>query len=75
MLIKSRFRAGDVAGKRCMGTKKFQMTLNGESPLGGDSPQKKALEGKNEFKDLMGSMLNIGTQHFSEEDLNEEDFN
>jgi magnesium chelatase subunit I len=36
---------------------------------------KKVLEGKIEFKDLMGSMLNIGTQHFSEEDFNEEDFN
>ncbi|MGB5008305.1 MAG: magnesium chelatase [Ferruginibacter sp.] len=36
---------------------------------------KKVLDGKIEFKDLMGSMLNIGTQHFSEEDLNEDDFN
>ena len=36
---------------------------------------KKVLEGKIEFKDLMGSMLNIGTQHFSEEDFNEDDFN
>ena len=35
---------------------------------------KKILDGKIEFKDLMGSMLNIGTQHFSEEDFNEEDF-
>ena len=36
---------------------------------------KKILEGKIEFKDLMGSMLNIGTQHFSEDDFNEDDFN
>ena len=36
---------------------------------------KKVLEGKIEFKDLMGSMLNIGSQHFSEEDFDEEDFN
>ena len=36
---------------------------------------KKVLDGKIEFKDLMGSMLNIGSQHFSEEDLNEDDFN
>ena len=36
---------------------------------------KKVLEGKIEFKDLMGSMLNIGSKHFSEEDFNEEDFN
>lgn len=36
---------------------------------------KKVLEGKIEFKDLMGSMLNIGTRQFDEEDFNEEDFN
>ncbi|HEX2682394.1 MAG TPA: magnesium chelatase [Ferruginibacter sp.] len=36
---------------------------------------KKVMEGRIEFKDLMGSMLNIGSQHFSEEDLNEDDFN
>ena len=36
---------------------------------------KKILEGKIEFKDLMGSMLNLGSQHFSEEDFNEDDFN
>ena len=36
---------------------------------------KKILEGKIEFKDLMGSMLNIGSQHFSEDDFDEEDFN
>lgn len=36
---------------------------------------KKILDGKIEFKDLMGSMLNIGSQHFSEDDFNEDDFN
>ncbi len=36
---------------------------------------KKIIDGKIEFKDLMGSMLNIGNQHFSEEDFNEEDYN
>lgn len=36
---------------------------------------KKILEGKIEFKDLMGSMLNMGSQHFEEDDFNEEDFN
>lgn len=36
---------------------------------------KKVLEGRIEFKDLMGSMLNIGSEHFDEEDYNEEDFN
>ncbi len=35
---------------------------------------KKVLEGKIEFKDLMGSMLNMDTQSFSEEDFNENDF-
>ncbi|MEI8059543.1 MAG: AAA family ATPase, partial [Ferruginibacter sp.] len=36
---------------------------------------KKVVEGKIEFKDLMGSMLNIGSQHFSEDDFTEDDFN
>ncbi|MEO6230157.1 MAG: AAA family ATPase [Ferruginibacter sp.] len=36
---------------------------------------KKVLDGKIEFKDLMGSMLNMGAQSFSEEDLNDSDFN
>ncbi len=36
---------------------------------------KKVMEGKIEFKDLMGSMLNMGSQHFTEEDFNETDFN
>ena len=36
---------------------------------------KKVVEGKIEFKDLMGSMLNMGSRSFSEEDFNENDFN
>jgi magnesium chelatase subunit I len=37
---------------------------------------KKVIDGKIEFKDLMGSMLNMSTgEHFSEEDFNEDDFN
>ena len=36
---------------------------------------KKVIEGKIEFKDLMGSMLNMSNPHFDEEDFNEEDFN
>ena len=36
---------------------------------------KKVLDGKIEFKDLMGSMLNMGSKSFSEEDLDENDFN
>ncbi|MEO6327336.1 MAG: magnesium chelatase [Ginsengibacter sp.] len=35
---------------------------------------KKILEGKIEFKDLMGSMLNLGGKSFSEEELDDEDF-
>jgi magnesium chelatase subunit I len=35
---------------------------------------KKVLEGKIEFKDLMGSMLNLSTRTFSEEELDDEDF-
>lgn len=36
---------------------------------------KKVIDNKTEFKDLMGSMLNTGDEHYSEEDFNEEDFN
>jgi magnesium chelatase subunit I len=35
---------------------------------------KKVMEGKIEFKDLMGSMINLGSQHFDESDFNEDDF-
>jgi len=36
---------------------------------------KKIIEGRIEFKDLMGSMLNFGSGGMSEEDFNEDDFN
>ena len=36
---------------------------------------KKLLEGKIEFKDLMGSMLNLSSQTFSDEELEDDDFN
>lgn len=36
---------------------------------------KKVIDGKIEFKDLMGSMLNTGNQHFDDEEFNEEDYN
>lgn len=36
---------------------------------------KKVLDGKIEFKDLMGSMLNINPQSFSDDDFNERDYN
>jgi magnesium chelatase subunit I len=35
---------------------------------------KKVVEGKIEFKDLMGSMLNLSSQSFTDEELDEEDF-
>jgi magnesium chelatase subunit I len=37
---------------------------------------KKAIEGRIEFKDLVGSMMNFGQMNFSEEedDLNEDDY-
>jgi magnesium chelatase subunit I len=35
---------------------------------------KKIVKGKIEFKDLMGSMLNLSPQSFSDEELDEEDF-
>ena len=35
---------------------------------------KKVIEGKIEFKDLMGSMLNLSPQNFSDEELDEDDF-
>ena len=31
---------------------------------------KKVIDGKVEFKDLMGSMINLGSEHFEEEDFN-----
>ncbi|MBS1734293.1 MAG: AAA family ATPase [Bacteroidetes bacterium] len=36
---------------------------------------KKLLEGRFEFKDLMGSMLNLGSQQYEDDDYNESDFN
>ncbi|MEO7394709.1 MAG: magnesium chelatase, partial [Chitinophagaceae bacterium] len=35
---------------------------------------KKVVEGRIEFKDLMGSMLNMSTQSFSDDELDDEDF-
>lgn len=36
---------------------------------------KKIVEGKIEFKDLMGSMFNMSNEHFDESDFDEENFN
>ncbi len=35
---------------------------------------KKVIEGRIEFKDLMGSMMNLGSMNFEDDDLNEDDF-
>lgn len=35
---------------------------------------KKVIEGKIEFKDLMGSMMNLGSMNFTDEDISEDDF-
>lgn len=35
---------------------------------------KKVIEGKIEFKDLMGSMMNLGSMNFEEDELGEDDF-
>jgi magnesium chelatase subunit I len=32
---------------------------------------KKMIDGKIEFKDLMGSMMNLGSMNFDEDDLND----
>ena len=36
---------------------------------------KKTIEGKIQFKDLMGSMMNLGDLSFEDDELNEDDFN
>jgi magnesium chelatase subunit I len=37
---------------------------------------KKVIEGKIEFKDLIGSMMNLGPMNYSDdEDLNDDNFN
>lgn len=36
---------------------------------------KKVIEGKIEFKDLMGGMMNLGKMNLEEDDFNEDDFN
>ena len=36
---------------------------------------KKTIEGKIEFKDLMGSMLNLGTSSYDDDELTDDDFN
>ena len=36
---------------------------------------KKLLQGRFEFKDLMGSMLNLGSQQYEDDEYNESDFN
>ena len=61
------------------GAKEMETALLMEFVLHGLSAHslisKKVLDGKIEFKDLMGSMLNMGSKSFSEEDLEDNDFN
>jgi magnesium chelatase subunit I len=35
---------------------------------------KKVIDGKIEFKDLMGSMMNLGSMHEEGDEFNEEDY-
>ena len=50
----------------------MEFVLNGLSSYSLIS--KKVLDGKIEFKDLMGSMLNLGSQSFTDEELEDTDF-
>lgn len=50
----------------------MEFVLNGLSSYSLIS--KKVLDGKIEFKDLMGSMLNLGTQNITDEEMDDADF-
>jgi magnesium chelatase subunit I len=68
-LVKKYFNAGTEIETALL----MELVLNGLSAHSLIS--KKIIDGKIEFKDLMGSMLNMGNKHFGEEDFNEEDYN
>ena len=68
-LVKKYFNAGNETETALL----MELVLHGLSAHSLIS--KKIIDGKIEFKDLMGSMLNMGSKHFEEEDLNEEDYN
>jgi len=68
-LVKKYFNAGSEKENALL----MELVLHGLAAYSLIS--KKVIDGKIEFKDLMGSMLNLGTQHYGEDDFNEEDFN
>jgi magnesium chelatase subunit I len=68
-LVKKYFNAGSEKENALL----MELVLHGLAAYSLIS--KKIIDGKIEFKDLMGSMLNMGTQHYTEDDFNEEDFN
>jgi magnesium chelatase subunit I len=68
-LVKKYFNAGSEKENALL----MELVLHGLAAYSLIS--KKVIDGKIEFKDLMGSMLNLGSQHYGEDDFNEEDFN
>jgi magnesium chelatase subunit I len=68
-LVKKYFNAGSEKENALL----MELVLHGLAAYSLIS--KKVIDGKIEFKDLMGSMLSSGSQHYGEDDFNEEDFN
>jgi magnesium chelatase subunit I len=68
-LVKKHFNAGSEKENALL----MELVLHGLSAYSLIS--KKVIDGKIEFKDLMGSMLNLGGQHYGEDDFSEDDFN
>ena len=66
-LVKKYFNAGSEKENALL----MELVLHGLAAYSLIS--KKVIDGKIEFKDLMGSMLNLGSQHYGEDDFNEED--
>jgi magnesium chelatase subunit I len=62
-LVKKHFPAANAKENALL----MEFVLNGLSAFSLIS--KKVLEGKIEFKDLMGSMINLSSQSFSDEEL------
>lgn len=68
-LVKKYFNAGSEKENALL----MELVLHGLAAYSLIS--KKVIDGKIEFKDLMGSMLNMdGSKHYSDDDFNEEDF-
>ncbi len=68
-LVKKHFNAGSEKENALL----MELVLHGLSAYSLIS--KKVIDGKIEFKDLMGSMLNLGSEHYGEDDFSEDDFN